>query len=51
MIGSCRSFLRRDDSVISEHQGLSLVFRLGGKITARDKQRQLDLLDDDDDDR
>jgi uncharacterized protein DUF2490 len=31
--------------------GLSLAFRLGGKITARDKQRQLDLLDDDDDDR
>ena len=30
--------------------GLSLAFRLGGKITARDKQRQLDLLDDDDDD-
>jgi hypothetical protein len=31
--------------------GLSLTFRLGGKITAHDKQRQLDLLDDDDDDR
>jgi len=31
--------------------GLSLAFRLGGKITPRDKQRQLDLLDDDDDDR
>jgi hypothetical protein len=31
--------------------GLSLAFRLGGKITMRDKQRQLDLLDDDDDDR
>ena len=31
--------------------GLSLAFRLGGKITARDKQRQLDLLDDDDDDK
>jgi uncharacterized protein DUF2490 len=31
--------------------GISLAFRLGGKITAGDKQRQLDLLDDDDDDR
>jgi|GEM_PF-327748 len=31
--------------------GISLAFRLGGKITPRDKQRQLDLLDDDDDDR
>jgi hypothetical protein len=31
--------------------GMSLAFRLGGKITARDKQRQLDLLEDDDDDR
>jgi hypothetical protein len=31
--------------------GISLAFRLGGPITARDKQRQLDLLDDDDDDR
>lgn len=31
--------------------GMSLAFRLGGKITPRDKQRQLDLLDDDDDDR
>jgi hypothetical protein len=31
--------------------GISLAFRLGGKITAHDKQRQLDLLDDDDDDR
>ena len=31
--------------------GFSLALRLGGKITARDKQRQLDLLDDDDDDR
>jgi hypothetical protein len=31
--------------------GLSLAFRLGGKITPRDKQRQLDLLDDGDDDR
>jgi hypothetical protein len=31
--------------------GVSLAFRVGGKITPRDKQRQLDLLDDDDDDR
>jgi hypothetical protein len=31
--------------------GLSLAFRLGGTITASDKQRQLDLLEDDDDDR
>jgi hypothetical protein len=31
--------------------GVSLAFRLGGKITPADKQRQLDLLDDDDDDR
>jgi hypothetical protein len=31
--------------------GISLAFRVGGKITAHDKQRQLDLLDDDDDDR
>jgi hypothetical protein len=31
--------------------GISLAFRLGGPITARDKQRQLDLLDDADDDR
>ena len=31
--------------------GISLAFRLGGPITARDKQRQLDLLDDEDDDR
>jgi hypothetical protein len=31
--------------------GLSLSFRLGGTITASDKQRQLDLLEDDDDDR
>jgi hypothetical protein len=30
---------------------MSLAFQLGGKITAGDKQRQLDLLDDDDDDR
>jgi hypothetical protein len=30
--------------------GVSLAFRLGGKITASDKQRQLDLLDDEDDD-
>ena len=31
--------------------GLSLAFRLGGPINARDKQRQLDRLDDADDDR
>lgn len=31
--------------------GISLAFRLGGNITVGDKQRQLDLLDDDDDDR
>jgi hypothetical protein len=31
--------------------GISLAFRLGGPINARDKQRQLDLLDDDDDER
>jgi hypothetical protein len=31
--------------------GLSLAFRLGGTIKAQDKQRQLDLLDDDNDDR
>jgi hypothetical protein len=31
--------------------GISVAFRLGGKITPADKQRQLDLLDDDDDDR
>jgi hypothetical protein len=31
--------------------GVSLAFRLGGKITPSDKQRQLDLLDDEDDDR
>jgi hypothetical protein len=31
--------------------GISLAFRLGGKITARNKQRQLDLRDDEDDDR
>jgi hypothetical protein len=31
--------------------GVSLAFRLGGPITERDKQRQLDLLEDDDDDR
>jgi hypothetical protein len=31
--------------------GISLAFRPGGKITARDKQRQLDLLDDDGGDR
>jgi hypothetical protein len=31
--------------------GISLAFRLKSTITARDKQRQLDRLDDDDDDR